>query len=96
MNAAAYRTAWSFEDSLDAGSAVVVRWTSSGAAYVAKATVKRANALSVRVTLDESVPASFGEPYPAGHEVVVPRLDDIARWSVNNRVEPRDGYTVGR
>ena len=77
-----------FEDRLTEGDVVEARWTNSHRYFTARATVKRVNAKTVRVTLAEEM-----SPYPEGHEIVCERVTQLLsqsgpRWSINNGVFP--------
>lgn len=89
-----YRKAMDFESALKAGDRVRVSWTNCGNFFGAIAEVVRVNAKSVVVKLREEVSyPGLASGYPVGQRIRAPRLGDIRRWSVNNRVEPIGGYT---
>ncbi len=83
-----------FEKDLRIGSKVRVRWTNSGRYFAALATISKVNAKSFRATLDEAV--DYAKPgdkgYPAGQNMKAPSFASPVEWSVNNRVEPVEGY----
>lgn len=81
-----------FEKSLLAGSKVRVSWTNCGRFLSGLATVVKVNGKSIRVKLDEHVsPETYGG-WPIGQVISAPLfMNDL--WSINNRVEPVDGYT---
>ena len=75
-----------FEEGLKVGDVVLARWTNSYNYYAARATVRKINAKSLRVILEEPI-----DGYPEGWEILLPRQADIfgaARWSVNNGAFP--------
>lgn len=87
-----------FEMALTPSQEVTARWTAgSFGHYSAKATVKRVNRASVRVTLTEAVTNAGTIVYPVGHEIVCPLLNGsgLDRWTHFNRVEPVGGYWAG-
>jgi hypothetical protein len=93
MNGNEYQAVIAFESNLYEGQPVVVRWTNCNRFYHGKGVVAKINAKSVRVKLTEPVPSQIGcEPYQAGREIIAPRLAPKTTWSVNNRIEPVDGY----
>jgi hypothetical protein len=92
MTAQELQTACEFEDALHVGSPVLVRWTSGGRRYRSLGTVAKINQQTYKVRLNEAVKTDVGEAYPAGHQVVVPTINNIAAWTTSNRVEPEAGY----
>lgn len=91
MLAAELKTVCDWEGALHEGDTVAVVWRHAGSLYRGEAQVVRVNARSVRVRLTEEVTAVAGT-YPAGREIVVPRVANIVRWGPYNRVEPVRGY----
>lgn len=81
-----------FEKSLRVGSKVRIRWTNSGRYFAGLATISKVNAKSYRATLDEAVATDFYGGYPAGQNMKAPSFAAPELWSVNNRVEPVEGY----
>ncbi len=95
MTGAEYSIVCEFENGLSVGDEVRVNWTNCGTAWSGRGTVKRINAKSIIVTLSEPV----GGPgyYSAGQSIYVPRFvlgNSMKLWSVNNRTEPVDGYSI--
>lgn len=88
------RAVANFEENLDAGQLVDVKWTAgSFGHYEGTGKVVRVNRASVRVALDAPVEGKYGS-YPIGREIVVPLLADsgFKKWAHFNRVEPAGGY----
>lgn len=95
MTASEFKTVTEFEGSLHPGQAVYVKWSAGSAGhYKGEAVVKKINAKSVRVTLTKPVETARWGNYPQGHEIVVPLVANIVRWTYFNRVEPMNGYSV--
>lgn len=91
MTAAEFRTQSTFEESLQPGAKVEVRWTNSYRYFQAPATVVRKNRASVRVKLTDKIEPTDvrGGSYPVGHEIVVPLMSRaLERWTANNGVFP--------
>jgi hypothetical protein len=88
------RTIAEFEEKLEVGQEVVVKWTAgSFGHYKASGKVARVNAKSVRVAISQAIQGEYGG-YPEGHEIVVPLITAASRWTHFNRVEPVEGYLV--
>jgi len=96
MTADQFRTVIDFEQGLQEGDKVRIRWTNCHNFYDGIGIVVRVNAKSIRVKLTEYVPYPTGEyeGYPAGREITAPRIANIKMWSVNNRVEPVNGFEM--
>lgn len=90
MNAREFRSAIDEDEALVVGLPVEVRWTNCYRFYAATGHVSKVNTRSVRVTLDTGLHdrATGKVFYPAGQELVIPRLSDFRRWSANNCVHP--------
>lgn len=92
MNATEYKTVIDFESSLNPGDTVKVRWTNCKRYFSGEARVVKNNRKSFRVELLAPVHIEGQSYYPAGQTITVPNIDDMFRWSANNRVEPVEGY----
>jgi hypothetical protein len=84
-----------FEESLQVGDTVEVRWTNSFRYYKAKATVTKINQASLRAKLLKEIRGHYagkeGVMYAEGREIIVPRLTLgtlNSKWSQNNGVFP--------
>jgi len=91
MTADEYREAVEFEDSLEVGDTVTVRWTCCGTAYAASAMITKINKKSFITSLNTAVGDDEGG-YPKGNRIKAPRITDLRGWTVNNRIEPTGGY----
>ena len=85
------RTVIGFESNLKIGDPVRINWTNSGHCYSALGTVCKINKNTVKATLSTAI---TGTSDPCGQVIQAPKLTmgSMAKWSVNNRVEPVDGY----
>lgn len=83
MKAEEFRQVINFENSLRVGDTAVAYWTNCGNWCSGKVEIVAINRKSFRVRLVEDV-----EGYPAGQRLNIPRLMQIERWSVNNRLAP--------
>ena len=83
---------WKWEEKIEIGSNVIVRWTSSGYDFHTTARVTKLNRKSICVCLTDGVPGTnpgFEWDYPAGQTIRVPRID-TPEWSWNNGVFPAE------
>lgn len=91
MTAEEFKKEWRDDATLQVGQKVTVYWTNSGRAYRASATIHKLHAKSVKVKLLEPISGYGGEDdilYPVGHEITVPRIINISKWTFANRVSP--------
>lgn len=72
--------------SLTLGLDVTVFWTNSNRYFRARGKVSKLNEKSVKVRLEEAVGQDFFGGYPVGHQITVPRIMAIERWTCNNCV----------
>lgn len=77
--------AW--EEALEPGALVRVRWTNSYNSWTTQAAVVRVNRKSVRIRLTKAIVILDQLTYPVGQEFPVPRMYADG-WSENNGVEP--------
>jgi len=88
VTAEEFRQVVNFENSLKIGDTVMAHWTNCGYDWAGKAEVVAINRKSFGVRLIEDVGDPKGMGYPAGQRLNIPRLVQIERWSVNNRLAP--------
>lgn len=86
MTAEEFKILFEEDDTFAAGVKVWLRWTNSGRQFSGVGTITRLNAKTLRATLDHEVglPSEPFGYYPAGHEIIVPRIDDAKKWTANN------------
>jgi hypothetical protein len=96
MNATEYKTVIDFDASLSIGMPVLAKWTNSYQFYQAQAKVIKLNSKTVNVQLTENISeyhaGSEQEVYPCGQIIQCPRIHDIKKWTVHNRLEPVGGF----
>lgn len=85
--AAEYDRALALDRQLTFGLLVQARWTQTGHAYRGEGEVVRISEQTVTVRLNEQVQASWGQPFRAGFEVLLPRPLS-PRWSPSNGAFP--------
>jgi len=93
MNGEEFRKVIAFEYNLKVGDIALARWTNSHRYWSAKVKVDKINAKSFRGALLEALPGDRFGGYPAGFRVFIPRVDELQKWSYNNRLEPPEGYS---
>jgi hypothetical protein len=80
---------------LKTGTLVNVFWSRSGFNYRCRGRIVKLQRSSATVALSERI--GYGEGYPAGSQVTVPRILDAARWSSHNCVRlPVGGKSSGK
>jgi hypothetical protein len=86
MNADEFRVLAKEDQTLAVGDEVTVYWTSSGRYFRGRGKVSKLNEKSVKVRLEEHVAKEWYGGYPVGHQITVPRILAIERWTANNCV----------
>lgn len=77
---AAYDDAMAVDRQIGAGQRVLARWTHTGHPLHGAGQVVTVTTHALRVRLEHAVQAGWGDPFPAGFEVIVPRPMS-PRWS---------------
>lgn len=86
MNAEEFKSLVDEDRRLALGLDVTVYWTNSNRYFRARGKVSKLNEKSVKVRLEEHVGKDFFGGYPVGHQITVPRILAIERWTANNCV----------